>query len=333
MIKKKVIGGAVALSLVLAGTGYAYWTDALTVSSKVTTGNMQVKFLDLGLYAQYSDEDKGWSIVDGIDDSGYTAANYFKRDTSNYNIIAKPGSVENYKKKSARYHDVSFDANLVNPTELNVNIGPYNGESNKTAKVKVGDGINVSLENIYPGYAQAFRTDIGNVGNVAAKLSKISVESSGTKTGNLSDMIGVALYTLNEESGEHDGDVFRLASNFDEKDTFKVGGVRFVRLSAISKKGVDLSSKIIKKNGKGKTCNELYVDPRNGRMDVCFGYAMDPDAEGNYTTGSTHAAHAVGDDSKSMNKAIKIKMDFGWDQFNEGTEKLNIPANKLANQN
>ena len=73
--RKPMAGGIVALSLILTGTGYAYWTDTLNVTTKATTGDLEVTFADLGLYAQYANETKtdSWSIVDGIGDTGYVA--------------------------------------------------------------------------------------------------------------------------------------------------------------------------------------------------------------------------------------------------------------------
>ena len=86
--RKPMAGGIVALSLILTGTGYAYWTDTLNVTTKATTGDLEVTFADLGLYAQYANETKtdGWSIVDGIGDTGYVADDFFMRGT-NYNSI------------------------------------------------------------------------------------------------------------------------------------------------------------------------------------------------------------------------------------------------------
>ena len=68
-------GDIVALSLILTGTGYAYWTDTLNVTTKATTGDLEVTFADLGLYAQYANETKanGWSIVDGVGETSYVA--------------------------------------------------------------------------------------------------------------------------------------------------------------------------------------------------------------------------------------------------------------------
>ena len=46
--KKSIISGVLALTLILAGTGYAYWTDTLSLKAKATTGDLEMKFVDLG---------------------------------------------------------------------------------------------------------------------------------------------------------------------------------------------------------------------------------------------------------------------------------------------
>ena len=45
--RNTLVGGIVALGLVLAGTGYAYWPDSLNVTTKATTGDFGVRFVDL----------------------------------------------------------------------------------------------------------------------------------------------------------------------------------------------------------------------------------------------------------------------------------------------
>ena len=114
--RNSFIGGIVALSLVLAGTGYAYWTDTLNVTTKATTGDFGVQFVDLGLYAQYGNETiqgGGWSIVDGIGDAGYVDDHFFMRGTSDYNKIAKDGSIDAYKERAKGYNNIDFNAELV----------------------------------------------------------------------------------------------------------------------------------------------------------------------------------------------------------------------------
>ncbi|MFC2584752.1 MAG: SipW-dependent-type signal peptide-containing protein, partial [Lachnoanaerobaculum saburreum] len=85
--RNTLVGGVVALGLVLSGTAYAYWTDSLNVTTKATTGDFGVKFVDLGLYGQYGDETNkgaGWSIVDGIGDNSYVGDQFFLRGASDY---------------------------------------------------------------------------------------------------------------------------------------------------------------------------------------------------------------------------------------------------------
>lgn len=318
MMKKKLIAGALALSMILAGTGYAYWTDALNITTEASTGNLEMKFMDLGLYAQYDNESRGWSIIDGIG-KGYESSDAFARGMSNYNIIAKEGTENKYYKSASQYNDVSFDAELVNPTRLNVGIGDY-----KCMQVDFSDGIEVSLDNIYPGYAQAFRTDVGNIGNVAAKLSDIDITVSGEDKGNLEDMIGVAFYASRELNKDGEGKVVGFAENFSEDDIFTMGGVNFVRLSAL--KNFEFADVDFTKN-------TLLTVPSENRMDFTFAVGMDPDADGNYTTGSTSVMNTDNDDAQSMNKSISFKMNFLWDQFNEGMETQSIRANILDQQN
>lgn len=303
-MKKRFIAGALALSMVLAGTGYAYWTDSLNITTKATTGNMGVKFLDLGLYAQYSNESSRWSIIDGVNDDGYIDSDYFLRGTSNYNIIAKEGSVTGYYKSADGYNDVNFNAKLVTPSKMDVTVGPY-----KALSVDVSDNIDISINNIYPGYAQAFRTDIANVGNIAAKLSKVNITSEGDNSGNIKDMIGVAMYVQREYCEEtkcSTDDVVGIAENFTADDIFTVGDVDFVRLSTLEEKGFT-----------PKIDNEtlLTVSSEN-RIDVFLGVAMDPDADGKYTTGTTEIMEeSKNNDADSMNKDVEISIDFLWEQF------------------
>lgn len=53
--KKPIIGDFLALSMVFAGAGYAYWTDTLNVTTKATTGDFGMALVGLGFYAQYGD--------------------------------------------------------------------------------------------------------------------------------------------------------------------------------------------------------------------------------------------------------------------------------------
>ena len=322
--RNSLVGGALALSLILAGTGYAYWTDSLNVTAKATTGDFGVQFVDLGLYAQYTNEtvQGGWSIVDGISEPGYVADNFFMRGNSDYNKVAKDGSIDAYKEGAKGYNNVAFNAELVDKSKIMKDVGPY-----KNISTDASGKILLTLDNMYPGYAQAFRTDVVNVGDIAAKLSniKFGVEDlEGKDLGNLEDMIGVAVYIDREQyrpDTKEDEPVFALANFMDSDNLFRVGGVDFVRLSALKDKDVKeaLKNNIIK-----------CAPATDQRLDMFVAVAMDPDSEGKYTTG-TSENRKDNDDKESQGKGVQLSMDLLWDQFNVGKD-AGTP-NFLVNQN
>lgn len=318
--KKTVVSGILAFSLVLAGTGYAYWTDSLNITTKATTGDLDVTFADLGLYAQYNNEkiNKGWSIVDGIDE-GFAPDDFFQRNTE-YNKIAKDGSIEAYGKRAEGYNNVKFDAELANAQNLKKQVGPY------TKATSSSDNIKLTIEKMYPGYAQAFRSDILNVGEIAAKLGSMKFTIEGAENDNIKNMLGLAIY-MNQESRK-DGtepDVFKLVKSLsaNEDDFFTVGKVQFLRLSALEKLKPAEISKVIENA-------TILSTPTQNRMDIILGVAMDPDKAGKYTSGSSANITAV-DDALTQNKAVSISIDFLWDQFNAGTDEGN--GNFLIHQN
>lgn len=326
--RKSMIGGMVALSMILTGTGYAYWTDTLNVTTKATTGDFAVTFADMGLYAQYGNEtiDGGWSIVDGIGESAFVDDDFFMRDKA-YNKIAKDGSIEGYAERAEGYNNINFDAELVDATAIAKNVGEYT-----TANTLGSDRIELTVNNMYPGYAQAFRTDILNVGDIAAKLSdlKFTVANldDAADAAAAKDMLGIAVL-INQEMYQpspndiDDKNVFQLCAVLaDENNYFTVGGVDFLRLSALD--DVNVAEAI-------ENANILCSPATDNRMDFYLAVAMDKDEEGVYTTGIAEAINDKNDDADSQKKGVKISIDFLWDQFNAGkdTETPNI----LVNQN
>ncbi len=321
--KKTIIGGLVALSLILTGTGYAYWTNTLNINTKATTGDLDVTFGDLGLIAQYGDETiKGWSIVDGIGTDKAVLDDFFGRGTQ-YNKIAKDGSINAYKERAKGYHEVDFNAELKDAVTIKKTVGPYNSGNTNTS-----DTINLTINKMYPGYAQAFRTDILNVGSLAAKLGNIKF-NVGKSEGVTSDMLGIALYLHSElnPSNPSNRPVFKLAKDLGlaEEDYFTVGGVDFVRLSSLSKVNDDrIKNALIN--------NTILTSPATeNRMDLYIGVAMDPDKDGKYTTGSSEKLNTSNKDADSQLKAVDVTIDFIWDQFNAGADAGT--ANILKEQN
>lgn len=324
--KKTLIASIVALSLTLTGIGYAYWTDTLNVTTKATTGDLDVTFVDLGLYAQYDNETipNGWSIVDGIP-NGWVDDMFFARGTADYNKIAKDGTIAAYDTRAEGYNNIEFNAKLTDNAALVRDVGPYT-----IASTTGSDNIELSVQNLYPGYAQAFRSDIINQGTIAAKLSNIAFDVSnldGSKlTAETKGMLGIALLVDVDNSPNN---VFKLCTAFADNDNyFRVGGVDFLRLSALEGLS-DTEIQAVIENAEIK----CYADGRS-RMDLIIGVAMDPDAKGTYTSGSTkdinYKAKAVNDE-KSQNDGATISIDFAWDQFNEGVDEGN--GNILNKQN
>lgn len=328
MSKKLVLCVVLALSLILVGTGYAYWTDTLNVTTKATTGDLDVTFVDLGAYAQYTNEyDVGnWSIIDGVPTTGYIAANFFERGTNTYNyVFGNPDQRNAYYELADGFNEVDFDAVLEesgDPLGENYPGLPY-GELHNA-----GDQITITLNNIYPGYAQAFRSDIINIGNIAAKLSKVQFTLSKLTVGDevfdvspeMKSLIGVAVL-VEDENPEKYGEIVELAEQFDDDDKFTLGGVEFVRLSAIDTQAIDIKEP------------HFILAPEPGsehRADLYIGVAVDPDAVGNFTSGTAEDMSNV-DDSLSENKGVQLDMKFAWDQFNEGVNPNT--TNKLEEQN
>ncbi len=323
MRKKPIICVVLALTLILAGVGYAYWTDSLNLTTRATTGDLNVLFTDLAHYAQYPNElydtngawKTNWSIIDGIKtgtDDGYVPANFFTRGTD-YDETSNGAS---YRARANGYNSVTFDAELLDAITITQPNRVYTG-------AKASKAIDIQVNKMYPGYAMAYQADIINVGSIAARLSDVAFNIDGSNEAVL-DMLGVALY-IDVESDDpmhnEDESIYKLARNFGEEATFTLGNVRFVRLSAL----VDYDGKLGLDNGTRGDFN-LYIpgvsgNPSDPRFDLYFAIGMDADKDGVYTSGSVALGNPNGnDDANTQNCDATISMDFLWDQFNEGVD-------------
>lgn len=196
-------------------------------------------------------------------------------------------------------------------------------------------GILRSFDKSFGRAQQAFRTDILNVGDIAAKLSNVKFTVGSEEQPSLPDaakkMLGVAVFINQEQyhpAGDQNGkNVFKLAQamGLSDEDYFTVGGVEFVRLSALE----DADPEVLKT---AIANAEILCSPAtDNRMDLFMGVAMDPDADGHYTTGSTEVMNKDNNDADSQEQSVKITMNLDWDQFNVGKDTGN--ANILAEQN
>ena len=325
-MKRKVLVSVLACAMLFLGMGYAYWTDSLQIDTKVTTGELDVRFVDLALYGQYegNDNEISWSIIDGVkhgDEDGYVAGLPFGRGTTNYNLIGDKTKIENYRKEISGYAtDTTFDAELKNPTKMPITVDCYQEGRDNTSKT-----IEITLNKIYPGYAQVFQSDIVNVGTIAAKLSDITFNVNAPDK--VKDVIGVSLHLYREyattpdpsEAGKH-VNVFPT-DLFKPGDTFVLGGVDFIRLSALEN---NTSLKDYLEN------ELLYVHPDENRMDLYLGIAMDPDYDGEYTSGHAGLANPVGQDWWTENcQYAQFDINLLWDQFNVRAEDYDLTHEHL----
>lgn len=315
-MKKKVLACVLACAMLILGMGYAYWTDSLQIDTSVTTGELEVKFVDLALYGQYAgtDNEKTWAIIDGVGSPGYVDNYFFDRGNENnanglYNIIATPAKLNEYKNRVEGYTKTEFNAWLDDPIKLDVTVGPYGTNTDSSSTIKI------DLKKMYPGYAQVFQSDIVNIGTVAAKLSDIKITGIDVPNDYMKDIIGVSLRVLREYAETPAGptqdhvNVFSTAALL-PTDYFTLGGVDFIRLSALEE--LDLGA-VIDENGE-----LLYVLPDKNRMDVYLGIAMDPDMEGNYTSGISSDPSDVSDYWTENQTGVRFSLNFLWDQFNVG---------------
>ncbi len=323
MKKKGFIAGILVLSMLLMGTGYAFWTDKLTIETKADTGDLDVKFVDLAMYGQYDgiDNEKGWAIIDGThgtyaDAAGkYTDSSYYFKRGTRYN---ETGMTDNYRNFIDNYTTTDNEIALDNALPLEGTVGPY------TPAANASDKINITLTDLYPGYATCYQADIVNVGTLTARLSAIKASVTGSVNDRTKDMLGISMELLREYAGESKNhvDVFDTlyktsGSTLGTEDFFTLGGAKFLRLSALSRIASDFPN------------SDIFVQPDDCRMDVYFAVAMDPDANGNFTTGSVDKVNGqivpgTKNDELSQDSATAtITIDFLWDQFNVGVDSTN----------
>ncbi len=330
MKKRRFIAGILVLSMLLMGTGYAYWTKKLDIKTTATTGKLDVKFTDLSLYGKYNDEN-GWRIINGVGENGL--ANFSNKIAPGATVILEDEDSVSTSPTQG-YTKTTSEAALVSPVPLGPNSTPYNGTASS-------DSIKVNLSDMYPGYAEIFRADVVNDGTLAAKLSQVTTQfgnTDGGEDGKTARMLGVALLVQREystTSGNPDDadivDVYTSLANvpgISNLDFFTIGNVKFLRLSSLEKLNKDLSQ--IDED------NLLYITPDANRMDVFFAVAMDPDKDGLFTTGNAKKLVANGGfsfnkDEDSQYKKAEVTVKFYWDQFNEGKTPILSPDPDLQN--
>nr|WP_307990818.1 hypothetical protein [uncultured Niameybacter sp.] len=320
MKRTKFIAGLVALSMILMGTGYAYWTDTLTIQTTATTGNLEVKFVDIAPYEQYGFGENEYTIFDGVDgvqlpitedrDNDKT-----KGDDTGYNNLGNSilgDYADNTDSKGDQNrHAVTSEIGRVDTGNVKQGdkANEYVYDKNE---VVTADKMTMTINDIYPGYAQFYRADIINTGTVAAKLAGVKVKvtmpevNDTNDNAKLKDILGINVKIL-ADNGE--GNVL-ISDLFDGDDVFTVGEQDFVRLSALDTKYIPIS----------KTDSNQFTifveDANESRLDAVCGIAMDPDEVGKYTSGKYEKQSDVLDALTQLSGAITVDVELGWDQFN-----------------
>jgi len=183
----------------------------------------------------------------------------------------------------------------------------YSDASASATKIRDdGHAVTVSVSKMYPGYAQKFNFKAENYGTVAAKLTQIYLDKSNIPE-DLLDVIGIslkvtmkgALYFLNPKSGE----VVDIPVN---NPDFRIRNESFVSLRNIN--NINIKSKT------------LLLDVKNlpdPEMEIELVIGMNPDAIGNYTSGTWLNGSVNSDlDGKTQDSTGDFTLEFRWDQYN-----------------
>lgn len=339
MKRKKFLFAALIASTSLMGLGYAAWTDSLTITNKATSGNLKVKFIDISEYGQYpcyvKDNEVGWAIFDGRSSDGKTSVVDGVATVTGWRLF------DETKNNQGNPDDASKalkDAYLKDKNDFQLaeyELGENYSETDKLpidlqgykAGDLMSDKIDLTINNIYPGYAQLFQADIVNVGTVRAKLSGINAEfdnSTEVDAGELANMLGIALLTHDEQNVTKE---ILCVPGVDDKNVFEVGGVKFLRLSALNDQAI---ANALANAGSIEIAPQSQTD----RLDIYWGIAMDPDLEGEYTSGKVekgengYSTASDKDDAATQLKGVQLSLQFLWDQFNvnpDVTEASNEP--------
>ena len=186
--------------------------------------------------------------------------------------------------------------------------------------------VEFQLLDMYPGYGQKFVFKADNLGTVAAKLSNITVSHEGWGA-ELEKAIGINIQArINNRSytwvknrwveGLSLNDIIVsepdiLDAIFGKVD-FTIDGIPFVNLENLSKINADSNDFLlldVEKSGDYKKTHEVEIIVR---------IAMDPDSEGEFTSGKTwnrgYAGNGADVNTENQNKILTLT--FNWDQYN-----------------
>lgn len=120
-MRKRIIACVLACAMLLLGTGYAYWTDTIDLTTSATTGDLQVKFtgavdLDKNNFVATGDTNLPESAYDEIDND----AELVDDDSVTFNVDQLyPGHYETFKATAVNAGSVAAELGKINIEDLN----------------------------------------------------------------------------------------------------------------------------------------------------------------------------------------------------------------------
>lgn len=164
-MKKKVIGLTLALSTMLTGAGYAFWTDTLNITNTVSTGEFNVKYVSAST-------------------GGRTDAN----------AKASSGTIDGTEWGKYVFSDSYINAHSTMTQEEK--------DKMKTTVSEDGKSVTAFLGNLYPGSSASLNTMTKNVGTIPAMFDYADVKISGDK--NLEDSLvyWISYQILNQDGSK-----------------------------------------------------------------------------------------------------------------------------------
>ena len=285
-MKKKLIACVLACATLLMGTGFAYWTDLISIKTTAETGFLDVNFTQ----AKY----QGSNFVPTNEKLDETAYNMTVRtatfDANNPDQIAfditnlYPG------------HYAGFEATAKNAGTVAAKLGKINtsfaGDNSMTRNM-----IGIALDAV-SDYETTETKKVLVCDDLFCKDSSHEHEYYFNKWG-IKLVKGRYETVISVIGHESNVDI-----NLPEGSTFVIGSKTFVRLSALSSVAVA-----------EQLSNMLYLT-NNSEMKFIVTIGMDPDAAGVYTTGSANDFKA-NNDANTQNKSASVTLGLVWDQYNE----------------
>jgi predicted ribosomally synthesized peptide with SipW-like signal peptide len=197
MKKSKLLVGVLVASMALLGTGYAYWTDQLTVNATVTTGELKVVYTENqpdGITGELN-ETKEIKSSEKPKDHLYSLNKSSWPNRGTWYCYVKDGSKPNHNWKQgkelglSRHHEYA-NSWFIDTQQFETIPGTKAGEeivTDITAKGDLGSagyiteakatasekGVTINVKNFYPGSFAATTFEIQNVGTIPAVIDEI----------------------------------------------------------------------------------------------------------------------------------------------------------------